>query len=167
MKQLLIAFLQDQNTLSDVYSLGCVYFEMLTLLKGESIQSMRQFFSDNGMKSMVLRTNLVVANLWLDKLLVKHTDDYDNEPITWIRGKIERSPERRPSSEELAHWTIGTANASRFCCPSCMDEDEVSSQDELLPQQSRDITNGLGEFPTHPQTAGPIAQTNPNVSWYY
>lgn len=90
---------------------------MFTLLKAESIQSIRQFFSDNGMKSTILRTNLVLANLWLDKLLVKLTDDYDNEPITWIRGMIERSPERRPSSEELAHWTIGTANASRFVVP--------------------------------------------------
>jgi hypothetical protein len=53
-----------------------------------------------------------------------------------------------------------------------MDEDEVSSQDESIPQQlrqssmelkrtesepsSRDITNGLDEFPTHPRT---IAQS--------
>jgi hypothetical protein len=78
-------------------------------------------------------------------------------------------------SEQLAQWTIGTANASRFCCPSCMDEDEISSQDESLPQQlrqssmelersesetsSRDITNGLGEFSTHPHTTGTIAQS--------
>jgi hypothetical protein len=178
MQLLLITFLQDRNTLSDVYSLGCVYFEMLTLLKGESIPSMRQFFSDNGMKSMILRTNLVVANLWLDKLLAKHTDDYDNEPITWIRSMIERSPEHRPSSEELAHWTIGTANVSRFCCPSCMDEDEMSSQDESLPPQLRqspmelersdsetstqDITNIVDEFSTRPHATGTIAQPTQN-----
>jgi hypothetical protein len=153
---------------------------MLTLLKGESIQSMRQFFSDNGMESMILRTNLVVANSGLDKLLVKLIDDYDNEPITWIRGMIERSPEHRPSSEELAHWTIGTANASRFCCPSCMDEDEMSSQDESLPHRlrlsstelersesqtsTRDITDSLDELSTHTQTSGTVAQStqNPN-----
>jgi hypothetical protein len=130
------------------------------------------------MESMILRTNLVVANLWLDKLLVKLTDDYDNEPITWIRGMIERSRERRPSSEELGHWTIGTANSSRFCCPSCMDEDEMSSQNESLPQQlrqssmelegpesetsCRDITNGLDGFSTHLHTTGTRAQSTQN-----
>jgi hypothetical protein len=127
------------------------------------------------MKSLILRTNLVVANLWLDKLLVKLTDDYDNEPITWIRGMVERSPKRRPGSEQFADWTIGTANASRFCCPSCMDEDEIYSEDESLLQQlrqlsmelerseseasSRDITNGLDEFSTHPHTTRTIAQS--------
>ena len=123
---------KNRNTLSDIYSLGCVYFEMLTLLKGETIQSLHQFFSDNGMKLMAIRTNLTVANTWLDQLLLKQGNDYDNTPVTWIRRMIEKHPDRRPGSEELAQWTIGTDNASRFCCPSCMDEDEVQSHDDPL-----------------------------------
>jgi hypothetical protein len=129
---------------------------MLTLLKGESIQSMRKFFSDSGMRSMIIRTDLVVSNSWLDHLLAKPSDDHDNMPITWIRRMIERRPSDRPSSEEIASWTIGTANASKFCCPLCMDEDEIHSQDELLPSQ-------LEEAPMWPDTPATKASTTQDL----
>jgi len=46
---------------SDIWSLGCVFLEMLSVVKGETVECMREFFLDRGTRKESFRKNLRVT----------------------------------------------------------------------------------------------------------
>ena len=69
------------NSKSDVWSLGCVFLEMITVVKGESISNLREHFNaESG--NQLFSNNLSGINDWVSKLEKKSSTD--NAPLQWI-----------------------------------------------------------------------------------
>lgn len=63
-----IKFATDRNETSDVFSLGCVFIEMLTVLSGASIDDLNQFLT-NGRRDREHNSGLVTFWSSLDQLV--------------------------------------------------------------------------------------------------
>lgn len=48
---------EPRNSSSDIWSLGCVFLELVTILKGKTIGSMKEFFATHGSRSQFFRSN--------------------------------------------------------------------------------------------------------------
>lgn len=85
---------QDRHPRADVFSLGCVYSEMITVCCGKSVDDYRQEREDTG--SSAFRDCLPTVESWLERLdKTKLSVDVIDE----IRGMIRSDPEKRHTAE--------------------------------------------------------------------
>lgn len=87
---------ERRNEQSDIWSLGCVYLDMVTRLKGKSIEEMLVFFDTHGSGLRPVAHNPVALRDWLLHLESPGSDD--NVPFQWIRSMLHESPLLRPSA---------------------------------------------------------------------
>lgn len=55
------------NTAADMWSLGCVFLEMVTVLKGKAVQDMRNYFREQS-DSSSFHDNAESISVWADRL---------------------------------------------------------------------------------------------------
>ncbi|KAH7348965.1 kinase-like domain-containing protein [Rhexocercosporidium sp. MPI-PUGE-AT-0058] len=87
---------ESRNSSSDIWSLGCVYMEMMTVLRGETFTSQSIFFEENGDRRPIFYSPLAI-NDWLTHL----QSDEDPEPLKWIRQMLQSVPQNRVTSSQL------------------------------------------------------------------
>ena len=94
-----VANYQKRNSSSDVWSLGCVFLEMCTVLGGQRVDAMRQFFkhrSDN----YHFYKNLEAIQEWSSTLLTCGAD-HSGQSLDWTASMLQTDPLARPSADEL------------------------------------------------------------------
>ncbi|KAF2836710.1 kinase-like protein, partial [Patellaria atrata CBS 101060] len=94
-----VAYYEKRNSSSDIYSLGAIFVEMLTLLKGKVIQDLRQFISQNGDGVHYFR-NTKWAMAWVERL-TEFGNMTDNQIAAWIKSTLQHEPAARISASEL------------------------------------------------------------------
>ncbi|MCJ1398420.1 hypothetical protein MMC11_001618 [Xylographa trunciseda] len=113
---------QARNCSSDIWSLGCVFLEMGTVLKGESIDAMRGFFQQRT-GSYMFYQNISTIQEW-SLLLQRQGSTCDNAPIEWALPMLHGSAQSRPHANELyakisifrQKTTAGTVVYAGTCC---------------------------------------------------
>ena len=96
-----VAFYQKRNSASDIWSLGCVFLEMASVLKGETVEGIRTFFTErNG--SYRIYKNLNAMPEWLDKLKLRG-EGKDDVPVEWVRQVLQEEQESRPTAANVAN----------------------------------------------------------------
>jgi ankyrin repeat protein len=90
-----------RNVSSDVWSLGCVFLEIATVLKGRQTSELHNFLAGYGKQSKVYCKNLDGVLTWLDQLKTRLEILESNAPLKWIRSTLERVPSSRPSAQQL------------------------------------------------------------------
>ena len=139
-----------RNSASDIWSLGVVYLEMLTVLRGQTVRGMRAFMGTHGNRQEFVYMNPQAATQWFEELLKSGSGpDSDNQPLEWIKEMTQPVPARRPRAWDIANQirssTLTTsfmgfccANESElYCCPSpppstfSDEEDDVTIQEQL------------------------------------
>jgi serine/threonine protein kinase len=120
-----VANYQPRNSSSDVWSLGCVFLEMVTTLKGEKITNMRSYFKDRSGDYRFYR-NRENAMQWIEQLHLLGSEA-DNAPLRWIMEMLELSPTSRPKAPALftqisGQRAGGMAVPISFCGSCCVDE---------------------------------------------
>lgn len=122
---------QPRNSSSDVYSLGMVYLEMATLLRGETLSNMEQFFQEHNTQetytNALIQTNAATLDLWIAQLTSRPNPASDNDPLLWIREMLRADPGARPTAFKL-HETIA-ASTGDFTGQCCAADDGGSSTD--------------------------------------
>jgi hypothetical protein len=78
---------------------------MMTVLKGETIDTMERFFRENGSKNPCFRSNPAAISDWLTRLSKNRCSEggdfeFDNIPLKWIEDML-NEVEQRPSSRQL------------------------------------------------------------------
>jgi serine/threonine protein kinase len=135
---------ERRTTSADVRSLGCVLMEMTTVLKGETIASMRNFLR---MRTGNYRFYANVHNVgqWVKKLRLLGSEK-DNILFPWIRAMLAKNMEERPTAAELYEDIVRERKQQRVpfcgsCCIEEVDSSEVEDEDEdALWKEAADLT---------------------------
>lgn len=120
-------FERRKNSSPDIWSLGCVFLEMVTVLKGETVPAMREFFKQKN-DNYRYYDNLETAKKW-----TKHLADLgsveDSVPVQWIAGMLQRDPDKRLTAHELFGEVVESEERAMFCGPCCRDNDDTDSDE--------------------------------------
>jgi serine/threonine protein kinase len=71
---------EPRNSSSEMWSLGCVLLEVVTVLKGETLDTIKAFFDGHGSKRESFGENLDAIRLQSAKFTVADGQRYDNIP---------------------------------------------------------------------------------------
>jgi serine/threonine protein kinase len=139
-----VARYDKRNSAADVWSLGCVFMEMITVLKGETIASMRSFL-DEQTGNHRFYANIEKLGQWAKRIRTMGSDS-DNVVLGWVRAMLEHDADERPTASELYDDIVSKCLKQQvpFCGSCCTDDGDTSSaadrsEDELW-QQTADLT---------------------------
>ncbi|KAH7073443.1 Hsp70 protein-domain-containing protein [Paraphoma chrysanthemicola] len=120
---------EKRNSSADVWSLGCVFMEIVTVLKGETMASMRAFFYAKS-RSHRYYANIASLGQWAKKLR-KLGQAKNNIIFDWVRGMLDEDAEDRPTAATLyAHIMEACKTQNVPFCGSCCAEGAETSEDE-------------------------------------
>ncbi|KAH7393594.1 hypothetical protein BKA64DRAFT_709932 [Cadophora sp. MPI-SDFR-AT-0126] len=112
---------------SDIWSLGVTFLEMTTILRGETLESMLNFFLKNGTKEGYVYANIHTVNKWTEHLRQNaNFSRVDNAPMQWIKDMLCEKPSDRPQALDLFR-DIMHASDGAFCGKCCSSEDSTTS----------------------------------------
>ncbi|KAF2265229.1 kinase-like protein [Lojkania enalia] len=128
-----------RNSSSDIWSLGCVFMEMLTVLKRVALAELAAFFREHGTSTTIYHANSPAIELWLSRLRNTKTEESSNGVVGWIEEMLAEDRDLRPSAEALVSEIIAFRSVSdrvgEFCGICCRAEDEtfdIEMDDEPL-----------------------------------
>jgi ubiquitin C-terminal hydrolase len=90
-----------RNTSADIWSLGCVFLEIWTVLKGDTVSNLHAFLESNGNLVSLYHLNRDAAFQWMDMLESKPMLA-DNPPLEWIRHMLIQDKDNRWTARQLA-----------------------------------------------------------------
>ncbi|KAL8793110.1 MAG: hypothetical protein Q9195_004316 [Heterodermia aff. obscurata] len=127
---------------SDIWSLGVVFLEMVTFLQGRTIADMDAFLCSHGHGVTSIHDNIEGAMNWFEELQASNTGSaIDNEPLTWIKGMLNRVHSNRPTAADLFEDVV-TFQDGRFCGHCCLDTESSSDEDF---ESDRDLLSDIEE----------------------
>ncbi|KAH6644829.1 kinase-like domain-containing protein, partial [Boeremia exigua] len=85
---------------SDIWSMGCVFLEMVTILHDRTLENMERFYLEHGTKYGPYHLNQLATAAWIDELCQTSTAS-DLEPLTWIQEMLEAQPASRPTVSQV------------------------------------------------------------------
>ncbi|KAF8863754.1 kinase-like protein [Acephala macrosclerotiorum] len=121
-----VAQFRPRNSSSDIWSLGCVFLEIITVLKKETVGGCLDFLGSYGMESSGggrppyhSRPQAIAA--WTQRLVA--ISDEDNEPVDWVAKMLDHVRIERPTAAQLVEYTCyGRKADGRLYCGKCCAE---------------------------------------------
>jgi hypothetical protein len=109
---------------SDLWSLGCVFLEIFTLIQGIPLSDMNSYFVNNGTKSKVYCQNQKAISGWICHLQHAQVDEENDEgPTQWINQLLHSDSAKRPTAQTLANQIANhvsvTGRTGEFCGICC------------------------------------------------
>lgn len=115
---------------SDIWSLGVVFLEMVTVLRGKCILEMDTFLQNNGHRHTEIHLNLEAAMSWFEQLQAYGRGSLiDNEPLSWTKRMLNRTQSSRPTAAAI-YQEIAAFHDGMYCGRCCLDDESSSSADE-------------------------------------
>ena len=116
-----VANYEKRNSASDIWSLGCVFLEMCSILKGRTVHDMRQYFKKLHDTYKFFQCFRAIQ-AWSEDLR-KLGSESDNLPLYWAALMMHRDPDSRPSANdlcgEITRRTSKTDSESKLFCGEC------------------------------------------------
>lgn len=105
---------------ADVWSLGCVFLEMCTVLKGQSVAKMRKYFSDST-DNTSFHDNIDGIAGWMGRLRGAAPRG-DDAALDWVADMLQTDPNNRLTPYEVFSRTVAEFERSRvlFCGTCCL-----------------------------------------------
>jgi serine/threonine protein kinase len=142
-----VASYQKRNSSSDVWSLGCVFLEIWTVLKGATAQDLRKLMLEHSERSRYYE-NLDVVVDWAARLSGVEVKS-EEEVMKWIRSMLVIEPSTRATAQALSLSITkfgkkgkNKASENKFCGDCCAQEHDEESSSESV----SDDENWVGDF---------------------
>ena len=127
-----VAIAGEFHRSSDIWSLGVVFLEITTVLRGKSLREMNSYLESQGTKKTAIHENLETALTWSGLLRASRFGSFfDNEALAWIQKMLNRTFSTRPTAVELFD-EISDFQDGLYCGRCCQDQpdfDGVSDSD--------------------------------------
>ncbi|KAF1999915.1 kinase-like protein [Amniculicola lignicola CBS 123094] len=126
-----VAQYEPRNIMSDIWSLGVVFMEMIVVLKGRTVQDMDGFFREAGSQQAFIRTNPDALPEYIAEL-EGIGNPLDNCALGWTRQMLSPEQRLRPTATSLAASIIAgqETGSISFCGICCRSPDEDFSDFE-------------------------------------
>jgi hypothetical protein len=123
-----VANCEPRNTMSDIWSLGIVFFEMLITLKGKKTEFMDEYFRTHGSGQAFVRFNISAMPVFLAELATLGSR-VDDKPSEWIELMLLEDQKLRPTASALVNQITASMTADGgftfcgICCAGAEEED--------------------------------------------
>ena len=115
-----------RNSASDMWSLGIVFLDMTTVLRGRTLRDMRRFFQEHGSRHSSVWANAEAAHGWFERLRQAGSGpESDNEPLVWIKNLTQSVPSNRPMAWVLINQIRNASSVANFIGHCCITDDEA------------------------------------------
>ncbi|CAN9419197.1 unnamed protein product [Alternaria alternata] len=145
----------ERNTSSDIWSLGCVFLEMWTVLKRHTPEDLKSHMSAHGTHVKEYHHNLEAIASWIQILENSMGPSCDLAPSQWIQNMLQHQPKSRWSCHVLAnHIQEASTNPSSeyaFKGLCCLEPDDDTS-DETQSSGSFDEQSEIESITRSPPT---------------
>jgi len=129
-----VAAYDARNTSADIWSLGCVFLEMILVLKSFTLDSMKDFFERNGTHEPYINCNMEATNQWISKLETLGSSS-ENEPLDWVKQMLVQNRHSRATAAQLFTCITNGGKCGRldtmFCGICCLVSGESDTHDSL------------------------------------
>jgi serine/threonine protein kinase len=117
------------NSSSDIWSLGCVFLEIINVWKKQSAVEL------DSLRRSGYYNNLNGIHDHLDKLRTITTKPSITGVLEWIQGMLQENPKLRPTAQRLVEMT------SNFCCIECKAHDNrlIMDGETAVSSQTADL----------------------------
>lgn len=105
-----------RNSAADMWSLGCVFAEILLVLRGSSVLELKEFLKEYGTKSPIYALNKDGLETFLCKCLAREGLPSEEEAFDWIESMLQSVPRHRPTAEVLLEMTESLPGFTGDCC---------------------------------------------------
>lgn len=130
---------EARNTASDMWSLGCVFLDMLTVLNGESLEAKKVFFENSG-NGTSNPTNQEAYKEWMKQL----KSSTDTKPLEWIRGLLRPDPKARVSAHVLMQQILECDDQVQYY-GNCCDPDSTQCPEDYTDGSSLEEESDIGK----------------------
>ncbi|KAI9780644.1 MAG: hypothetical protein M1839_006585 [Geoglossum umbratile] len=110
---------RQRDSSSDIWSLGCVFLEMSTVLKGKTVADWKTFMKKDSGSPLYWCSQRAISQ-WIDRLWQTPLKG-DNTPLKWVKDMLRDEPASRCKAGDLV-VEISSAKSSDGCsifCGSC------------------------------------------------
>lgn len=108
-----------RNESSDIWSLGCIFLEMSTVLSDLTVRQMREFFQSNGNGRHFIRENQPAYEAWYELIVKQATIPSDVQVIELGKRLCHQIPLERPTAAEIASEIVDLRGPIKFHCGCC------------------------------------------------
>lgn len=125
-----VAAYEARNMAAGIWSLGCVFLDMVAALQGYDVDWLRRRFENVGTRSTHYHTNPQATQEILEHWETS-SERKDAIPVTWIKKMVLVDRSSRPTAAEVLEMITcrddADCSATTFCCISCAANDQNDS----------------------------------------
>lgn len=107
-----------RNRASDIWSMGCVFLEMATVLCNRTLSELEEFLEIHGSYSGYFWANPDGIIEWIKELRVT-VPNGDGKVLDWTAAMLQRDPEERPTAGQLRGLIIDARAQENYICHDC------------------------------------------------
>lgn len=154
-----VAEYSARNSSADIWSLGCVFLEIWTVLKQETIQALHDHMASTGALSSCYCSNPVSVGLWIEIVKAIPGPPTDNVPSAWITQMLQYNRDARWSAHTLAEhireYSSDSTTPFAFAGLCCLDDSDT--EESVHSSFSED----MNELTLRPTTS-PMSKLHPS-----
>ncbi|CAN9192575.1 unnamed protein product [Alternaria alternata] len=152
-----------RNTASDIWSFGCVFLEMWTVLKHRTLKDLRAYMMTQGTGAEGYHSNLEAIASWIALLQQLPGPSSDLLPVEWILNMLQEKPVARWNIHTLdnrigeASFESSAQHTFKGLC--CLELEDETSEDSRLSDE--DLESSIAPLPRSQNTSS-CTELKPN-----